>query len=52
MDFVEKWAKFVSEHSDEEWSGMQAEFINSQFENAKQIKLSKEQVAYIKKKPL
>lgn len=50
MDFVEKWAKFVSEHSDEEWSGMQADFINSQLESAESIKLSKEQVDYIKKK--
>lgn len=50
MDFVEKWAKFVSEHSDEEWSKMQAELIDSQLENAEKVKLSKEQVRYIKKR--
>ena len=50
MDFVEKWAKFVAEHPDEEWSKLQAELINSQLENAKQVKLTKEQVDYIKKK--
>ena len=49
MDFVEKWAKFVVEHPDEEWSRLQAELINSQLENAKQIKLTKKQVDYIKK---
>jgi len=50
MDFVEKWAKFVVEHPDEEWSSIQAELINSQLENAKQVKLTKEQVDYIKKR--
>lgn len=50
MEKVEKWARFVSEHSDREWSRMQAELINSQLENAEQVKLSKEQVRYIKKK--
>ena len=50
MDFVEKWARFVIEHSDEEWSKLQAELINSQLENAKQVKLTKEQVEYIKQK--
>lgn len=49
MDFVEKWAKFVAEHSNEEWSRLQAELIDSQLENAEQIKLSKKQVDYIKK---
>jgi hypothetical protein len=50
MDFVEKWARFVAEHPDEEWSRLQAELINSQLENAEQVKLSKWQVDYIKKK--
>jgi len=50
MDFVEKWAKFVAEHPDEEWSKLQAELIDSQLENAKQVKLTKEQVDCIKKK--
>ena len=49
MDFVEKWANFVVEHP-EEWSRMQAEFIDSQYENAEMIKLSREQVDHIKKK--
>lgn len=48
MDFVEKWAKFVAEQPDEEWSRLQAELINSQLENARQIKLTKKQVDYIK----
>jgi len=50
MDFVEKWAKFVAEHPDEEWSRLQADLINSQLENARQIKLTKEQVNFIKNK--
>ena len=49
MDFVEKWAKFVVKHSDGEWSKLQAELINSQLENAEQIKLDRYQVDYIKK---
>ena len=48
MDFVEKWANFVIEHSDGEWSKLQAELIDSQIENAHQIKLTQEQVNYIK----
>ena len=48
MDFVEKWAKFVSEKPDEEWSRLQAELIDSQLENARQVKLTKKQVDYIK----
>jgi hypothetical protein len=50
MDFVEKWARFVAEHPDEEWSRLQAELINSQLENSRQVKLTKEQVDYIKRK--
>jgi len=52
MYFVEKWARFVAEHPDEEWSRLQADLINSQLENAKQVKLTKEQVDFIKKKEL
>ena len=48
MDFVEKWAKFVTSHSDKEWSGLQAELIDSQIDNAQTIGLTKEQVSYIK----
>ncbi|MBW3003797.1 hypothetical protein KY337_04480 [Candidatus Woesearchaeota archaeon] len=48
MDFVERWARFVAEHPDEEWSRLQAELIDSQIDNSRQVKLSKEQVKYIK----
>jgi len=48
MDFVEKWARFVAKQPDEEWSRLQAELIDSQLENARQIKLTKKQVNYIK----
>jgi len=48
MQFVEKWAKFVCEHSDAEWSILQKELIDSQIENAKKINLSKEQVTMLK----
>lgn len=50
MDFVEKWARFVAEKPDEEWSKLQAELIDSQIENAEQVKLTKYQVRYIKKR--
>jgi len=46
--YVEKWAKFVCEHSDKEWSAMQKELIDSQIENAEQVKLTKEQVAQMR----
>ena len=49
MYFVEKWAKFVCEHSDKEWSSMQKVLIDSQIQNARQIKLTKEQVDEIRK---
>ncbi|MBW3014880.1 hypothetical protein KY330_00500 [Candidatus Woesearchaeota archaeon] len=48
MQFVEKWARFVVEHPDEEWSRLQAELIDSQVQNAEQVKLTKEQVRFIK----
>jgi hypothetical protein len=41
--FVQKWADYVIAHED--WSRMQARFINSQIQNARNIKLTKEQVA-------
>ena len=49
MDFVEKWAVFVRENNDEQWSKIQAVLIDSQIDNARDIKLTKEQVKYIKK---
>lgn len=50
MDFVEKWARFVAEHPDSEWSRLQAELIDSQIDNASKIRLTKEQVNHIKNK--
>ncbi len=44
--FVEKWANYVINNSD--WSELQAVLINSQIQSARQIKLTKEQVNYIK----
>ncbi len=49
MSFVEKWADFVRNNKDELWSKLQQELINSQFESAQEIALTKEQVEYIKK---
>jgi len=48
MQFVEKWANFVKESPDKEWSKLQKELIDSQLENS--IKLTKEQVDKIKKR--
>lgn len=48
MDFVERWANFVASHPDLEWGKLQAELIDSQLENAFQVKLSKYQVDHIK----
>ena len=47
--FVEKWARYVREHDNEDWSRQQKILIDSQIENAKNIKLTREQVDYIKK---
>mgnify|MGYP001565063558 CR=1 FL=1 len=46
MQFVEKWANFVKENPDSEWSRLQKELIDSQLTNS--IKLTKEQVDKIK----
>ncbi len=46
MQFVEKWANFVKENPDKEWSKLQKELIDSQLSNS--IKLTKEQVKKIK----
>lgn len=48
MRFVEKWANYVISNKD--WSKQQAVLINSQLTNAKQIRLSKEEVAGFKEK--
>lgn len=50
MKFVEKWAKFVIEHSGSEWSRIQKELIDAQIENARKIGLTKEQVHNIREK--
>lgn len=48
MEFVEKWANFIKNNDDEKWSKMQAELIDSQIENAQNMKLTRKQVDYIK----
>ncbi len=50
MRYVEKWANFVKENDDLIWSEMQKELIDSQIESAREMKLTKEQVKYIKSK--
>ncbi|MBS3175271.1 hypothetical protein J4440_05295 [Candidatus Woesearchaeota archaeon] len=50
MKAVERWANFVKDKDDLVWSELQSELIDSQIENAKDIKLTKEQVRYIKGK--
>ncbi|VVB81791.1 Uncharacterised protein [uncultured archaeon] len=44
--FVDKWANYVVNNND--WSQMQAKFINAQIQNAKKVKLTKEQVSKIR----
>lgn len=44
MNFVEKWAHYVCEHADADWSQLQKELIDSQLQNAENIKLTREQV--------
>ena len=46
MKYVEKWANYVNTHKD--WSKLQKELIDSQIENAFNVKLTKEQVRKIK----
>jgi len=41
--FVEKWATYVINNDD--WSSLQAKFLNAQIRNARQVGLTKEQVA-------
>lgn len=50
MKFVEKWANFVISHNSKTWSKMQAEFIDSQIISAQEVRLTRKQVDYIKKK--
>lgn len=48
MEAVERWAKYVLEHDDMDWSNQQAVLIDSQMESAQAINLTREQVDYIK----
>ena len=48
MNFVEYWAEYVRTHPDEEWSKQQKVLIDSQIQSARKIKLTREQVEYIK----
>jgi hypothetical protein len=41
--FIKQWAEYVITHDD--WSQLHARFLNAQVRNAKQVKLTKEQVA-------
>lgn len=49
MEAVEKWARYVVENDD--WSKQQKILIDSQIENARNFRLTKEQVKYIKENP-
>ena len=48
MKYVEKWANYVITHKN--WSKLQKELVDSQIDNAFQMKLTKEQVKAIKGK--
>lgn len=48
MNFVRYWAEYVRTHDDEDWSKQQKVLIDSQIENARNFRLTKEQVKYIK----
>lgn len=48
MEAVERWAKYILEHDDMDWSMHQAVLIDSQIESAMMINLSREQVDQLK----
>lgn len=48
MNFVRYWAEYVRTHNDKDWSKQQKVLIDSQIENARNFRLTKEQVKYIK----
>lgn len=48
MEAVERWAKFVRDNDDMEWSRQQKVLIDSQIINSRKIGLTREQVDYIK----
>lgn len=45
---TEIWARFIVEHPTEEWSRIQAELLDSQFENAHILHWTKEDVDFVK----
>ena len=49
MQSVERWAQYVKSVDDKTWSKLQSVLIDSQIINARKIRLSKEQVNFIKK---
>lgn len=50
IEAVERWAEFVKNNEDYVWSELQTDLIDAQIYNAEDIKLTKEQVKYIKGK--
>ncbi|MDP4012438.1 MAG: hypothetical protein Q8R00_02425 [Candidatus Nanoarchaeia archaeon] len=44
--YVNQWANYVI--NNEDWSTLQAKFINSQIQNAKKVGLTKEQIEELK----
>lgn len=48
MNFVEYWANYVRTHPDKEWSRQQNIIINSQLQNAKNLKLTPKEYLKIK----
>ena len=48
MNFVEYWANYIKNNPDEVWSRQQNVLINSQIQNARHFKLSKEDYLKIK----
>ena len=49
MENVERWANYVI--NNEDWSKQQKILIDSQIDNARNIKLSREQAEYIRDDP-
>ena len=50
MNFVEYWADFVKNNSDEVWSKQQKVLIDSQIKNSRNFKLSRKDYLEMKKK--
>ncbi len=47
--FIEMWADYVRSHKDKEWSKQQNIIINSQIQNSRSIKWTKEQFEDLRK---